>query len=90
MTEKHWNIIGEEIISYTGGNAIIISNGDCEFAIWERKEDVQKICNNLNELVDENKQLKAENQMLKYIMGRNESYIARLTHKGEWKDTTKP
>lgn len=60
MTEKYWNIIDEEFISYTGGNAIIISNGDFKFAIWEIKEDVQKICNKLNEWVDENKALKKE------------------------------
>ena len=28
--------------------------------------------------------------MKKYTIGRNESYITRLNHKGEWKDTTKP
>lgn len=64
MTEKYWNIIDEEFISYTGGNAIIISNGDFKFAIWEIKEDVQKICNNLNELVDENKNLSKLNKIL--------------------------
>lgn len=51
----------------------------------------------LNELADENKelkeeneQLKKENQMLKHTIGRNENYIARLTHKGEWNNTTQP
>jgi len=62
MTEKRWKIIDEEFISYTGGNAIIISNGDFKFAIWEIKEDVQKICNKLNKLVDENKKLQSINQ----------------------------
>lgn len=44
----------------------------------------------LNKLADENEQLKKENQMLKHTIGRNENYIARITHKGEWKDTSKP
>lgn len=60
MTRRYWNIIDEEFISYTGGNAIIISNGDFKFAIWETKEDVQKICNKLNEWVDEIKELKED------------------------------
>ena len=28
--------------------------------------------------------------MLKYTIGRNENYIARLTHNGEWANTSKP
>lgn len=59
MTEKRWKIIDEEFISYTGGNAIIISNGDFKFAIWETKEDTQKVCNKLNELHDENHKIKS-------------------------------
>ena len=75
MTEKYWNIIDEEFISYTGGNAIIISNGDFKFAIWEIKEDVQKICNKLNEWVDENKKLKKENKKLKYHLNKTEKEL---------------
>ena len=75
MTEKEWKIIGEEFISYTGGNAIIISNGDFKFAIWEIKEDVQKICNKLNEWVDENKKLKKENKKLKYHLNKTEKEL---------------
>lgn len=50
MTEKQWRIIDKEFISYTGGYAYVISNGDCGFCVWERKEDVQKVCDKLNEL----------------------------------------
>lgn len=56
-TEKRWEIIGEEYISYVGGNAIIVSNSDCKFAVWERREDAQRICNKLNKLNDENESL---------------------------------
>lgn len=39
----------------------------------------------LNELNDENEQLKSEINMLKTTIGRNEEYIYRLTHTGEWR-----
>ena len=38
----------------------------------------------LNQLNDENEQLKSENNMLKVTIGRNEAYIDRLKNKGEW------
>jgi len=47
------------------------------------------MCDLLNELHEEKEELKKENQMLKHTIGRNETYIARLTHKGEWKDTSR-
>ena len=51
MTEnKLWKIIDEQFISYYGGYAYLITNGDCRFHVWERKEDAQKICDMLNEL----------------------------------------
>ena len=51
MTEnKLWKIIGEEFVSYNGGTAQIISNCDCKFHVWERKDDAQKVCDMLNEL----------------------------------------
>ena len=78
MTEKEWKIIGEEFISYTGGNAIIISNGDFKFAIWEIKEDVQKICNKLNKLVDETKKLQSINQDHRDYIGDVEADFIRL------------
>lgn len=39
----------------------------------------------LKKLVKENEQLKSEINMLKITIGRNEGYINRLTHTGEWK-----
>lgn len=43
----------------------------------------------LNKLNDENEQLKSEINMLKTTISRNEAYIKRLTHKGEWKRSCK-
>ena len=39
----------------------------------------------LNELNDENERLKSEINMLKTTIDRNEGYIDRITHKGEWR-----
>ena len=51
MTDKKlWKIIDNEFISYYGGHAYLISNGDCKFHVWEHKEDAQKVCDMLNEL----------------------------------------
>lgn len=47
---KLWKIIDKEFISYYGGYAYLISNGDCKFHVWEKKEDAQKVCDILNEL----------------------------------------
>ena len=39
----------------------------------------------LDSVEKENEQLKSEIKMLKTTIGRNEGYIDRLTHKGEWR-----
>ena len=44
-----------------------------------------KIIDLLNELNDENERLKSEINMLKTTIDRNEGYIDRITHKGEWR-----
>jgi len=52
-------------------------------------EDVVDLLNELatkcSQLKKENEQLKSEIDMLKTTIGRNEGYIDRLTHKGEWR-----
>ena len=58
MTEKRWEIIDEEFISYTGGTAQLISNGECEIHLWERPKDAQLFCDKLNAINEENEQLK--------------------------------
>lgn len=49
MSESLFTIIGQEYVSYYGGDAQIISNGTLKFRIWERQEDAQKLCDLLNE-----------------------------------------
>ena len=65
MTEKEWKIIDEEFISYTGGTAQLISNGECKVHLWETPKDAQLFCDKLNEQHETIKQLKQENMELK-------------------------
>ena len=58
MTAKRWEIIDEEFISYTGGTAQLISNGECEIHLWERPKDAQLFCDKLNALNEDIEQLK--------------------------------
>ena len=48
MSEEKFVIVGEEYVGYMQGNAYIISNSECKFSLWERKEDAQKVCDYLN------------------------------------------
>lgn len=48
-------------------------------------ENVSKIVELLNELAEENEQLKSEIEILKTIIGKNEQYIGSITHKGKWR-----
>lgn len=50
--------------------------------IWNQTQRFEK---HNQRLEKENEQLKAEINMLKTTIGRNEGYIDRLTHKGEWR-----
>ena len=50
--------------------------------IWNQTQRFEK---HNQRLEKENEQLKSEINMLKTTIGRNEGYIDRLTHKGEWK-----
>ena len=58
MTAKRWEIINEEFISYTGGTAQLISNGECKIHLWENPKDAQLFCDKLNAINEENEQLK--------------------------------
>ena len=59
-----WQIIDEEFISYTGGTAQLISNGECKVHLWETPKDAQLFCDKLNELNNENQHLKKRIQSI--------------------------
>ena len=59
-----WQIIDEEFISYTGGAAQLISNGECKVHLWEPPKDAQLFCDKLNELNNENQHLKKQIQSI--------------------------
>lgn len=93
MTEsKQFKIIGEEFISYYGGSAQLISDGECKFHLWEVPKDAQKVCDKLNNLLFENFELKFLNQELQNkitqqyeLLGR----IAELIRKQDWETLSK-
>ena len=59
MTAKQWEIIDEEFISYTGGTAQLISNGECKGSFMGNpRKDAQLFCDKLNAINEENEQLK--------------------------------
>ena len=73
MTAKRWEIIDEEFISYTGGTAQLISNGECEIHLWERPQDAQLFCDKLNAINEEKEQLKTViNRYEKYSNKKND------------------
>lgn len=84
MTEKRFMIIGENYTNIDIPVFIICKEDDCCFEVYESKEDAQRVCDKLNNLINENEQLKSENNMLKVTIGRNEAYIKRLTETSEW------
>ena len=65
MTEtKRFKIVDEQFISYYGGTGYKISNEECGFWLWHNKNESQKVCDKLNSILDENGQLRKENDML--------------------------
>ena len=65
MTEnKRFKIVDEQFISYYGGTGYKISNEECDFWLWHNKNESQKVCDKLNSILDENEQLRKENDML--------------------------
>lgn len=73
MTEKRFTIINRE---EPRGQSVAEKGIPCT---------ARHCCTRLNRLTEENEQLKSEINMLKITIGRNEGYIDRLTHKGEWR-----
>ena len=64
MTEKRFKIVDKQFISYYGGTGYKISNEECGFWLWHNKNESQKVCDKLNSILDENEQLRKENDML--------------------------
>ena len=64
MTEKRFKIVDEQFISYYGGTGHKISNEECGFWLWHSKIESQKVCDKLNNILDENEQLKQQMQRL--------------------------
>lgn len=75
IKNKRWEIIDEEFVSYTGGFAYLISNGECKFHVWERKEDAEKICNKLSELTEKSQDNKA---MIEFLSTENTQIMNEL------------
>ena len=83
MTEKRFKITKSKLVK----NAHVIEDGKKQFTFPTLVGDKWALIaykQALNEISEENEQLKQENQMLKSTIGRNEAYITRLTKKGKW------
>lgn len=76
MTQKRFTL-REPKVDNTIGCSEIADNGE-----WISYGEIVELLNNL---LDENEQLKSEINMLKITIGRNEGYINRLTHTGKWR-----
>lgn len=73
MTEKRFQIIGENYTNIDIPVFVICRENDCCFEVYESKEDAQIVCDNLNKLVEENEQLKnrvdeLEDDNMKYTL----------------------
>jgi len=72
MTEKRFQDIGGYITD---------TDSYCCTKVYEKTSDIIDL---LNELHDENEQLKNEINMLRTTIARNESYLKRITEISEW------
>lgn len=55
---KQFQIIGENYTNINMPVFVVCREEDCCFEVYESKEDAQMVCDKLNNLVDENEQLK--------------------------------
>lgn len=87
MTEKRFTIVDEQFISYYGGTGHLISNGECKIWLWHSKEESQKVCDKLNNILDENEQLKS----IKKFADRNGICIFNIDEAFRrcWRDNAK-
>lgn len=77
MNEKRF-----DYTAYDDGTESIYDREKDEYYFDMQLSNIEEL---LNDLEEENEQLKSEINMLKTTIGRNEGYIDRLTHKGEWR-----
>ena len=85
MTEKRFYVAESNL---SDGYCVFDREKKYAFHPRPRKADCLNDAYTLNELHEENIRLKSENNMLRNTIGRNEAYIGRLTHKGQWKTTS--
>jgi len=72
MTEnKRFMIIGENYTNIDMPVFVVCRENDCCFEVYESKEEAQRVCDKLNNLLDENKTLKEENKKLKNMVRHN-------------------
>lgn len=81
MSEKRFNFDDESRIWDDG---IPMTALDIVMMLNEQQDIIKSKDSLLSILSKENEQLKQENNMLKITIGRNESYIKRLTHQSDW------
>lgn len=55
------------------------------YVVCKGEHNADVVTTAMNELIEENEELKKENAMLKTTIARNEAYIERMKHKGEWR-----
>ena len=79
MTGKRFKIVDEQFISYYGGTGHKISNEECGFWLWHNKIESQKVCDKLNNILDENEQLKKQIERIDFILDdlNGQEYISR-------------
>ena len=81
MSEKQFEIIDEHYVGYYQGTAFLMSNGEEEWYIWEKKEKAQELVDLLNSLSKENEQLRKE---LDWIKKTNKLYGYNVECDYEW------
>ena len=82
MTEnKRFMIIGENYTNIDMPVFVVCRENDCCFEVYESKEEAQRVCDKLNNLLDENKTLKEENEQLKFQNSNLMKEVAEYSRK---------
>ena len=89
MTEKRFKIVDEQFISYYGGTGHKISNEECGFWLWHNKIESQKVCDKLNNILDENEQLKKDVDYWKQVASQYSNELNVFEHCKKYKTECK-